>query len=340
MHPILGAFFLLFLGFTFFTSTEVGKGLWEALRAAFYVLIVVAPIYASFTFLQRISSPKPSPFWDKENYYELLGLEVAAPEDQIIRRCLELAEPFRPDIHGECPANRQRFDQIERAYHTLTDRKIRKAYDIALTEQQKPKKAMTKLRSVIWKHAEELLRKRRRLVTDKGYGILDDSKWIREKRIFISTILRPAANSEVDIIGVEGADKLIESCLDAKVRSGSSGKSRSQSTIDPIEFEHHCASILEKAGWRVSTTKASGDQGADIIAKKSGLTVVVQCKQYSQPVGNAAVQEAYAAKAHYRADKAAVVTNSTYTKSAIELAESTGVLLLHQDELQDLFSKL
>jgi restriction system protein len=84
-------------------------------------------------------------------------------------------------------------------------------------------------------------------------------------------------------------------------------------------------------------TKGSGDQGADVIAEKGGIRVVVQCKWYSQPVGNAAVQEAYAAKAHERTDYAFVVTNNAYTKSAKQLAASTGVGLLHANDLRDFF---
>lgn len=79
----------------------------------------------------------------------------------------------------------------------------------------------------------------------------------------------------------------------------------------------------------------SGDQGADVIAQRNGTKVVVQCKMYSLPVGNKAVQEAIAAKQHYLADEAWVVTNNTYTKSAKQLAISSGVKLLHHNRLGD-----
>jgi restriction system protein len=92
-------------------------------------------------------------------------------------------------------------------------------------------------------------------------------------------------------------------------------------------------SIFKKYNWDVHLTKASGDQGADVVAKLNGLKIVLQCKYYSQPVGNKAVQEVYAAKDFYGANIAAVVTNSSYTKSAKQLAHSLKVILFHHDDL-------
>ncbi|WP_220635950.1 restriction endonuclease [Georgfuchsia toluolica] len=195
-------------------------------------------------------------------------------------------------------------------------------------------------RELIKQHNSDLLSKRRRLVINKGYGLTDRSKWDAEKYFFISKVLRPALGSISTVIEDKEFSEFIDSCIDSLVAVRKSSTRSAPEVGKPIEYEDHCASLLEKAGWKVSTTKASGDQGADIIAMKNGLTVVLQCKQYSKPVGNAAVQEAFAAKAHYSADDAAVVTDSGYTKSANELAQSTGVLLLHPEELSELIFKL
>lgn len=60
---------------------------------------------------------------------------------------------------------------------------------------------------------------------------------------------------------------------------------------------------------------------------------MLQCKRYTNSVGNKAVQEAFAAKTFARAQYAAVVTNSKFTPAAGALAASTGVLLLHFTDL-------
>lgn len=80
--------------------------------------------------------------------------------------------------------------------------------------------------------------------------------------------------------------------------------------------------------WSVRHTGKSGDYGADIIARDwLCRKVVVQCKHYHRPVGVKAVQEVIAAREYYRAAIAIVVTNSTFTKSAKQLARKCNVEL-------------
>jgi restriction system protein len=111
-------------------------------------------------------------------------------------------------------------------------------------------------------------------------------------------------------------------------------------SLDPIQFEHHCADLLNATGWNARVTQASGDQGIDVIAQHGNVKAVFQCKKYSQPVGNAAVQEIIAGKAFEQAHVAAVVTNATYTPSAKQLASTTGVHLLHFSEVPQFAEKL
>jgi restriction system protein len=103
-----------------------------------------------------------------------------------------------------------------------------------------------------------------------------------------------------------------------------------------IDYEFFCKRILENADWTVLVTPATGDQGADLIASKAALRVVIQCKFYSSPVGNKAVQEAYAAQAFQQADYAVVVSNSTFTSAAEQLARTNKVYLLHHNSLAEL----
>ena len=94
------------------------------------------------------------------------------------------------------------------------------------------------------------------------------------------------------------------------------------------EFERFCAGVLKTEGYTdIEMTQASGDQGVDILATRDGLQYAIQCKYYASAVGNSAVQQAYAGKTYYNCDVAMVMTNSTFTKSAVELAERTGVQL-------------
>jgi HJR/Mrr/RecB family endonuclease len=105
--------------------------------------------------------------------------------------------------------------------------------------------------------------------------------------------------------------------------------------LSPIQYEHYCAGLLKNAGWQVKTTSLQ-DQGADVIGELRGIRLVLQCKKYTNRVGNAAVQDVIGSKAHYRAQVAAVVFLNGYTKAALALAQSNGVHLLHHDQLADL----
>ena len=51
---------------------------------------------------------------------------------------------------------------------------------------------------------------------------------------------------------------------------------------------------MRQFGWDAHATQGSGDQGKDVIAKRDGVSSAIQCKLYSKPVGNKAVQEALA----------------------------------------------
>jgi restriction system protein len=99
------------------------------------------------------------------------------------------------------------------------------------------------------------------------------------------------------------------------------------------EFEELCAEIFRRNGFKVATTKSSGDQGADLVLEGRKERAVVQTKRYKGKVGNWAVQEVLAAKGFYAAQRALVVTNSSYSNSARELAAANGVELLDRSDL-------
>lgn len=94
------------------------------------------------------------------------------------------------------------------------------------------------------------------------------------------------------------------------------------------EFEAYVAQLLADAGFkRIELTRASGDQGVDVLAERGGARYAIQCKNYAGAVGNAAVQEAFAGAQFYGCDVAAVICPGEFTRAARELAASTGVRL-------------
>ena len=77
---------------------------------------------------------------------------------------------------------------------------------------------------------------------------------------------------------------------------------------------------FRQAGWKVSTTAVSGDFGVDLIARKDGQCMAVQCKRYGKSVGVSAVQQVVAGAMHHKCTSSMVVSNQEFTKAAKQLA--------------------
>ena len=107
--------------------------------------------------------------------------------------------------------------------------------------------------------------------------------------------------------------------------------------LDGFQFESLLGELFRKAGYKVNVTKKSGDQGADLIVEKNGVSTAIQAKKYAGSVGNTAVQEVVAAMKYYDCDKSMVITTGKFTKGAFELAGRNGVQLIDKKGLDDLF---
>jgi len=100
------------------------------------------------------------------------------------------------------------------------------------------------------------------------------------------------------------------------------------------EFEEWLADLFETAGYRVELTPASRDFGADLLIEdERGYKIAIQAKRYSAAVGLEAVQQVAASVPFYGMDEGWVVTNSTFTEAAYQLAEPNQVRLIDREEL-------
>jgi restriction endonuclease Mrr len=102
-----------------------------------------------------------------------------------------------------------------------------------------------------------------------------------------------------------------------------------------IEFEHALAQLFKDMGFGAVVTQASRDYGADIVLKRGDQKVVVQAKRHVGTLGLEAVQQASAARQHYGAVRAIVVTTSSFTGPARALAQTTGVELWDRNRLNE-----
>lgn len=103
--------------------------------------------------------------------------------------------------------------------------------------------------------------------------------------------------------------------------------------MDPAEFENALAVLCARDGCAdVEVTGRSGDLGADVIAcSPSGAKIVLQAKRYVSPnkvTGPDLQRFGGTCFTVHRADVAAVITTSTFTKAAREYAQMAGIRLL------------
>lgn len=178
-----------------------------------------------------------------------------------------------------------------------------------------------------------LYKKKKTAIQRDDYGLLDIKWWSKEKKEFL-TKLKTRHNLYL-------SDEIYTDLIDYEVDNYTAPKIEKTNIYDevptdPYEYELYCATLLNDCGWSTKITKGSGDHGVDIIAEMDGRYVAIQCKLYESSVGNGAVQEVVSGMKFWDCDIGVVVTNSNYTKHAVEIARVHNIHLIHHDELSDL----
>ena len=183
------------------------------------------------------------------------------------------------------------------------------------------------------------------------YGVEEDKGWAldydfgKKKVTGIRYFIDEVIQEKIDVYGdfydlyidldlEDWIEDEIDEVCDKVDSQGASNKDID--SMDGIEYEQYCKTILENAGWEVEDTSTTGDQGVDLIASIENLRVCIQCKCFAKAVGNKAVQEIAAGMIYWKGTHSVVVAKSGFTKSAEALANSTNVILTSDKELKDL----
>ena len=116
---------------------------------------------------------------------------------------------------------------------------------------------------------------------------------------------------------------------DFTLKSLHNGAQRRFDNLDGANFEALIKRLYEGAGYTAQLTGRTGDQGGDLVVVRNDAKKVIQAKlRRNITVGNDAVQQVIAAKGVYNCPGAVVITNSTFTPEAEELARVHGVELV------------
>jgi restriction system protein len=106
-------------------------------------------------------------------------------------------------------------------------------------------------------------------------------------------------------------------------------------TMDGLAFERYVASLLKNEGYTNISMTEKYDMGVDIIATRNGIRWGIQVKRYSNMVKAEAVRQVVTALNTYHCERAMVVTNSYYSRPALQLAASNNCVLVDHNTLSE-----
>jgi len=110
--------------------------------------------------------------------------------------------------------------------------------------------------------------------------------------------------------------------------------------LDGHDFEVLVEQLVKKMGFIVEERKLTADGGIDILAKTYEPllegTYIIQCKRQAQKVGESIIRDLYGVVHARNANKGILITNSTFTKAAIEFARNKQLELIDGDKLRSL----
>lgn len=114
-------------------------------------------------------------------------------------------------------------------------------------------------------------------------------------------------------------------------------------SMNGVEFEVLTKTLLEKMGFDVEMTKTTGDGGIDLIAYSKEAffrgKYIIQCKRWSSTVGEPPARDLYGVVMSENANKGILITNSSFTNSAISFAKDKPIELIDGQMLQQLLEK-
>jgi len=108
---------------------------------------------------------------------------------------------------------------------------------------------------------------------------------------------------------------------------------REWKTMRDAEWVSYVAQVCQFLGAHVKHT-GSTEPGVDLVVKYGGYRIAVRAQGHQHRVSNKPVEKVLAGMGHYECNRAAVITNSRFTKYAKEFAEHHSCILVGHDEFE------
>ena len=113
-------------------------------------------------------------------------------------------------------------------------------------------------------------------------------------------------------------------------------------TMDGYQFEDYISSLFRRLGFEVEATSYSNDGGVDLVATFNqpifSGKYIIQCKNWTGPVGQPEVRDLYGVVMDQRANKGILITPSDYTQQAYDFAKGKNIELINGTILRELLA--
>jgi restriction system protein len=106
------------------------------------------------------------------------------------------------------------------------------------------------------------------------------------------------------------------------------------------EFEGLVAEFFRRQGYSVRESEPGPDGGVDLDLRRDGERRLIQCKNWSRPVGVKVVRELKGVMAHEGVPHASIVASGEFTADAIDFARTAGITLIDGAALKALTKSL
>lgn len=111
--------------------------------------------------------------------------------------------------------------------------------------------------------------------------------WLYQNAFVQGNLVLQVQSIDGDIVERQKNAEFVQ--FKSKMLSKAEERTESRVTIDIIdgysgtEFEQFIGSLFTLDGYHVGYTLASNDKGIDVIAKRNGISIGIQCKRYNLP---------------------------------------------------------
>ncbi|MEN6426693.1 MAG: restriction endonuclease [Phycisphaerales bacterium] len=106
------------------------------------------------------------------------------------------------------------------------------------------------------------------------------------------------------------------------------------------EFESEMDRLYKADGYSVETTPVTGDEGADLLLRRDGELIVVQCKRQDKPVGSHIVRDLFGTMYHFHASRAFLDATGGFTEAVRQYVRGKPIELHDLDYILSLQERL